>query len=69
MYKEGQSLPIEREKGKCRRGAAGAAPGPTFFVFWGDENSWNPARVPGIVRLEEIGGVVLVDEGTRVSGR
>ena len=69
MYKEGQSLPIEREKGKCRRGAAGAAPSRHFSFFGGDENSGNPGRVPGIDRLEEIGGVVPDDEETRVCGR
>ena len=42
---------------------------PTIFVFWGDGNSGNPGRVPGIVRLEEIGGVVPGDEETRASGR
>ena len=46
----------------------------SIFIFWKiqqsiDGNSGNPGRVPGIVRLEEIGGVVPGDEETRVCGR
>ena len=42
--------------------------GRHFSFFGGDGNSGNPGRVPGIVRLEEIRGVVPDDEETRVNG-
>ncbi len=40
-----------------------------FSFFGEDGNSVNPGRVHGIVRLEEIGGVVPRDEEIRVCGQ
>ena len=72
MCKEGQSLLIDRGKG--RKGNVGKVlreqhPSDIFRFFGGDGNPGNPGRVPGIVRLEEIRGVVPGDEETRVRGR
>ena len=69
MCKEGQSLLIDRGKGNVGKVLLEQHLGRHFSFFGGDGNSGNPGRVPGIVRLEEIRGVVLGDEETRDSGR
>ena len=69
MCKEGQSLLIDRGKGNVGKVLLEQHLGRHFSFFGGDGNSGNPGRVPGIVRLEEIGGVVLDDEEIRVCGR
>ena len=68
MCKEGQSLLIDREREMSARCYVSSTLAD-IFLFWGDGNSGNPGRVPGIVRLEEIRGVVPGDEETRDSGR
>ena len=69
MCKEGQSLLIDRGKGNVGKVLLEQHLGRHFSFLGGDGNSGNPGRVPGIVRLEEIRGVVLDDEETRVNGR
>ena len=68
MCKEGQSLLIDRGKGNVGKVLREQHPSD-IFRFGGNGNSGNPGRVPGIVRVKEIRGVVLVDEEIRVCGR
>ena len=63
------SLVFYRVLAMGARGGGAMPVGRHFSFFGGDGNSGNPGRVPGIVRLEEIRGVVLDDEETRVNGR
>ena len=65
----GQSLLIDRGKGNVDKVLREQHLADNFRFFGGDGNSGNPGRVPGIVRLEEIGGVVPGDEETRDGGR
>ena len=69
MCKEGQSLLIDRGKGNVGKVLREQHLGRHFSFFGGDGNSGNPGRVPGIVRMEEIRGVVPDDEETRDCGR
>ena len=69
MCKVGQSLLIDRGKGNVGKVLREQHLADIFRFIGGDGNSGNPGRVPGIVRLEDIRGVVPGDEETRASGR
>ena len=69
MCKVGQSLLIDRGKGNVGKVLREQHLADIFRFLGKDGNSGNPGRVPGIVRLEEIRGVVPGDEETRVCGR